>query len=1271
MENVPPNDPNVDASTTVHVLVNTNHPSAQPVGLGNGFAPHWIGGNIPNNQNGWIEEDVKEEEDDPMDLKEDPKEDPKEDDDDDMEMDDEVEVIDPYMYDGSNNPPPPNSKDKETPPTFIPDADGQPIPPIASFGQNFHFGKSSSTANLLTGNSKIVPTGPMCLNLGTAWKRAVRNVMSDLSGLKKLVKDLSNRFDEYEGSKVFEDKKVLEKELVNERNGEEFYQEFGEYMCRMMQKRQKSKDNFPLPLGSQVREPPAEPSARPVPAPYPNDPYVVTRDAAAAATVATFGINDDDDTAPIDTQPYKPHFMKCSPITFRGNEEAVGLIRWIEKTEIVFTVSKCTEANKVVFAAATFQDRALTWRNSQVATLGIKAVIRKTWAEIKVMMTEEFCSPEEIQMMECELWNLRVKEMDISSYTTHFNELMILCPGMVPTERKKVEAYIRGLSENIKGEVTSFEPATLNKAVWMAHTLMEQKVKAIAEREADNKKRKWENFQGGSSSDGGNRNRRSGARGQAYALRDGDQNLGPNVVTGTFLLNNRYARVLFYSGSDKSFVNLNFSQLIDIEPVKVDHSYEVELADGRVVSNNTILRGCALNLVNHLFEINLMPIELGTFDVIIGMDWLILHDAVIVCGKKEVHVPLKKRTLVVKGDNYMSRLKVVSCMKVKKYVDRGSYLFVAQAVEKEPTERRLEDVPGICEFLDVFPVDLPGLPPPRQVEFEIELVPGAALVVRAPYRLAPLEMKELAKQLQKLSDIGFIRQSSSSWGAPNKEEHEEHLRIILELLQKEKMYAKFSKCEFWLDSMKVLGHVINCQGVHVDPAKVEAIKSWIASKSPTEGKEEEEAFQLLKDKLCSAPILALPKGSEDFVVYCDTSLKGYGAVLMQREKVIAYESRQLRTHKENYMTHDLELGVVVFALRLWRHYLYGVKCTVFTDHKSLHYIPDQKELNMRQRRWIEFLSDYDCKIHYHPGKANVVVDALSREERQKPLRKKADSIEKLAELYLKEIVCRHGVPVSVISDRDSFFTSRFWVSLQKALGTKLDLSITYHPETDGQSERTIQTLEDMLHACVIDLGSRWDKHLPLVEFSYNNSYHGSIKAAPFEALSRQKSYADLKRRMTEFEVGDKVMLKVSPWRGVIHFGKRGKLSPRFIGPFKVIERIGPVAYKLEFPNKLRGIHDTFHVSNLKRYFVNDDVVISLDEVQLDEKLHFVKEPVEIMDREVKRLKQSRILIVKVHWNSRRGPKFTWEREDFFRRKYPRLFARRHVTRQGKCQNVAS
>ncbi|GKB83019.1 putative reverse transcriptase domain-containing protein [Tanacetum coccineum] len=276
-------------------------------------------------------------------------------------------------------------------------------------------------------------------------------------------------------------------------------------------------------------------------------------------------------------------------------------------------------------------------------------------------------------------------------------------------------------------------------------------------------------------------------------------------------------------------------------------------------------------------------------------------------------------------------------------------------------------------------------------------------------------------------------------------------------------------------------------------------------------------------------------------------------------------------------------------------------------------------------------------------------------------------------MYLKEVVTRHGIHVSIIYDRDPRFTSNFWRSLQKALGTNLDMSTAYHPQTDGQSERTIQTLEDMLRA-LINLGNGWVRHLPLVEFSYNNSYHASIKAAPFEALygrkcrspikqrmqaahDRQKSYADLKRKPMEFQVGDRVMLKVSPWKGVVHFGKRGKLNPRYIGPFKVLEKIRTVAYKLEFPQELSRNHNTFHVSNLKKCYFDEPLAVPLEGLHVDEKLHFVEEPVEIMDQEVKRLKQSRILIVKVRWNSRRGPEFTWEREDQFQKKYPHLFTK--------------
>ncbi|GJT27862.1 putative reverse transcriptase domain-containing protein [Tanacetum coccineum] len=295
-----------------------------------------------------------------------------------------------------------------------------------------------------------------------------------------------------------------------------------------------------------------------------------------------------------------------------------------------------------------------------------------------------------------------------------------------------------------------------------------------------------------------------------------------------------------------------------------------------------------------------MPIKLGSFDVVIGMDWLSKYHARIICDEKVVHIPIEGETLIIRGDRSKTRLSLISYIKTKRYISRGCQVFIAQVMEKKSDEKRLEDIPVVREFLEVFLEYLPVLPPVCQVEFHIDLIPGAEPVARAPYRLAPSEMQELSNQLQELADKDFSKIAKS----------------LTELTQKNKKYI------------------------------------W--------GEDQESAFQLLKQKLCEAPILALPEGNDDFVVYCDASHQGLGAVLMQREKVIAYASRQLKPNEENYTTHDLELGAV--------------------------HILDQKELNMRQRRWLELLADYDCEIRYHPGKANVVADALSRKERIKPLR---------------------------------------------------------------------------------------------------------------------------------------------------------------------------------------------------------------------------------------------------------------------------------------------
>nr|GFB08229.1 putative reverse transcriptase domain-containing protein [Tanacetum cinerariifolium] len=508
---------------------------------------------------------------------------------------------------------------------------------------------------------------------------------------------------------------------------------------------------------------------------------------------------------------------------------------------------------------------------------------------------------------------------------------------------------------------------------------------------------------------------------RAYAIGERGTNPDSNVVTGTFLLNNCYASMLFNSGADRSFVSTTFSALLDVAPSTLDTSYAVELADGRISQTNIVLRGCTLGLLGYPFDIDLMPIELGSFDVIIGMDWLAKYHALIVCDEKVVRIPYGNEVLIFRGDDCdgRSKLNIISCMKTRKYIQKGCQVYLAQVTSKKAEdnsdEKRLEDVSIVREFSKVFPEDLPGLPPARQVEFQIDLVPARAL-----YRLTPDEMQELSTQLQELSDKGFIRPSSSPWGAPvlfvkkkdgsfrmcnhyrelnkltmknryplpriddlfdklqgsrvyskidlrsgyhqlrvreenipktafrtryghyefqvmpfgltnapavfmdlmnrvcnpyldrfvivfiddiliyskNRKEHEGHLKLILKLLKEEELYAKFLKCEFWLSKVQFLSHVIDSEGIHVDPAKIEAIKDWEPMTKLTQksvkfnwGEKAKAAFQLLKRKLCSAPILELPEGSENFMVYCDASHKGLGAVLMQKEKVIAYASR--------------------------------------------------------------------------------------------------------------------------------------------------------------------------------------------------------------------------------------------------------------------------------------------------------------------------------------------------------------------------------------------
>nr|GEZ69513.1 putative reverse transcriptase domain-containing protein [Tanacetum cinerariifolium] len=764
--------------------------------------------------------------------------------------------------------------------------------------------------------------------------------------------------------------------------------------------------------------------------------------------------------------------LNCGPLKFKGTEGVIGLTQWFERTESVFSISNCTAENHVKFASCTLIRSALTWWNSHMRAVSQEVAYAMPCKTLRQMMTAK----------------------------------------MFLEESDEIERYVGELPEMIRGNVMSYEPKSMQKAIEFANDQMDQKLLRIADRQADNK-RKFDNtsrnqqnqqqfkrnnnvarayaagsgekkpYGGTKPLNQGNQNQAGNGNAVARAYRVGTAGGNPdaNVVTGMFLLNNRCASILFNTGANKSFVSTAFSSPININPSTLDYSYDVELADGQIIRVNTIIQGFTLNFLNHPFNIDLMPIEIDSFDVIIGMDWLTTYHAVIVCDEKIVRLPFGNETLIIRCDesNNGTQLNIISCTRTRKYLLKGYPVFLAnittKTIKDKLKEKRLENVPIVRDFSEVFLEDLPGLPPTRQ---------------------------ELSDQLQEHSDKGFIRPSSSPWGAPvlfvkkkdgsfqmcidywelnkltvknrypvlrindlfdqlqgssiyskidlrsgyhqlrvweeyipkttfrtryghyefqvmsfgltnapavfmdlmnrvckpyldkfvivfiddilicskNEQEHGEHLKLILELLKREKLYAKFSKC--------LAGYY---RGFIEGFSKIAKPMTKLTQKKVMFdwGDKQEAVFQLLKQKLCSAPIFALPEGAEDFVAYFDASHKGLGAILMQRENVISYASRQLKIYEKNYTTHDMELGAVVFALKIWRHYLYGTKCTVFTDHKSLQHILNQKELNIRQRRWLELLSDYYCEIRYHPGKENVMADALSKKERIKPLRVRA------------------------------------------------------------------------------------------------------------------------------------------------------------------------------------------------------------------------------------------------------------------------------------------
>nr|GEV44236.1 putative reverse transcriptase domain-containing protein [Tanacetum cinerariifolium] len=928
------------------------------------------------------------------------------------------------------------------------------------------------------------------------------------------------------------------------------------------------------------------------------------------------------------------------------SEGVVGLTRWIEKIESVFQISGCAVENQVKFSTCTLLDAALTWWNSQIRFLGPDAY-SMTWEASKPktldetielandLMDQKLCTYAERQTN-------NKRKADDSFKNNHGHQQQPLkrqnvtkVYNMRMAEKKP---YSGKLPKKMICDLTHIIPPNNTNPNNMTPESVQAMIDQACLRNSTNR-------DGSHSLHEDNRRNVQTARPCFYADFMKCQPLnfkGTEGVVGLTRWIEKIESVFQISGCAIE------NQIRSLGPDAYSMTWEV-------LKKKMTDKYCPQGEIKKL-EIELWNLKVKGNDVPAYTERF--QELALICTKfvanetKKIDKSSGNANVANAQRNNEANPKGNSCFeygaprhfkrdcpKLKnkdgRNVNAQGWVFAVGNAERKGNASKDPDsivVTVVRDFPEVFPENLSRLSPARPVEFQIDLIPGAAPVARAPYRLAPSEMKEL--------------------------------------------------------------------GIHADPVKIEYIKDWASPKTPTKIRQ----------------FLGLAERSEDFVVYCDASHKGLGAVLMQREKI-------------------------------WRHYIYGTKCTVFTDHKSLQHILDQKELNMRQRRWLELLSDYDCDIRYHPGKANVVADTLSRKERIEPLRVRAlimtiglDLSKQILEAQIKALklenlknedvggMIRKDIPkeklepradgtlclngrswlpcygglrsvimyeshkskYSIHPDSDKMYQDMKklywwpnmkaniatyvskcltrarvkaeqqrpsgllvqpaipeWKSFQKALCTDISMSTTYHPKTDGQSERTIQTLEDMLRACVIDFGKGWVKHLPLCEFSYNNSYHANIKAAPYKSLydrkcqspvcwaevgeaqltgseliqetmekivlikqriqaaqDRQKSYADLKRKPMEFEIRDMVMLKVSPWKGVVRF------------------------------------------------------VMPLEEIHVDDKLQFVEEPVEIMEREIKRLKRSRIPLAKVRWNSRRGPDFTWEREDSFKQKYPQLFTNR-------------
>ncbi|KAJ9552775.1 hypothetical protein OSB04_016820 [Centaurea solstitialis] len=922
-------------------------------------------------------------------------------------------------------------------------------------------------------------------------------------------------------------------------------------------------------------------------------------------------------------------FRSCNPKEFHGTEGAVGLLTWIEGMESVLHISKCTERNKVEYAACLLQGRALTWWNTQVQTRGREATGQISWEDFKKMLKEEFCPRSEIQKLEAELWHHEMKGNDVATYTTRFHELAKLVPHLVTPEQNRVDRYVWGLSPVIRGNVTAADPKTLQEAVNLANRLTNNAVRSgMFSSDSAKGKRKVEEpiksqFKGRSGKDRrvtrnyGVQTQTAEKETRTYPKcgKCGNRHTGRCIVCrkcgrGGHVDKDCKRKACFECGSYNHYRNA--CPKVNQGP----HANQAQPA----------------NQVNHGEKIVMLALPDG--------------------GVLEVH-----------GEKARKYIKIASYMKMRGHLRKECVAFMAHVIDNPWSRPHNEVTLSTSAVRDARAFK----PTSRTARRRIYVDPAKIEAIKnweAPktpteirqflglagyYRRFIANFSRIAQPLTTLTQKGkkFV------WGEKQEEAFQTLKQKTVQLEVHEKNYTTPDL---------ELGAV---PPVHPrsENAEHEAKKSgWSCSVITT---------ARLKYHPGKANVVADALSRKERVKPTRTRAMGVSVQTSLKSQILDAQMEALKADhlkKETFLNMEKEFeektdGVRYFKNRIWIPKAGRLRTMIMNEaHQSkysIHPGSDKITPEIPEWKWEQISMDFVTELpKTKKGHDSiwVIVDRLTKSAYFLPI-KESFSIDRLAQLYVDEIVMRNGAPISIISDRDNRFTSRFWQTLQAAL----------------------------------EFGGNWDDHLPLVEFSYNNSYHTSIQCAPYEALygrkcrsplnwlevgesrllrpdivqettdkiklvqeklkaarDRQKSYTDNRRKPLEFQVGDKVLLQVSPWKGLIRFEKKGKLSPRSVGPFKVMERIGPVAYRLDLPLELSSIHDTFHVSNLKKCLSKETVVLPLEEIQIDEQLRASEEPIEILDREIKQLRRSRILIVKVRWNSRHGPEFTWEREAFMK-----------------------